>query len=130
MPNGWWRWRRKKLTLMVGFNRRFAPLYRELKTRLGTAASLRMDKHRTDSIGPHDLRFTLLDDYLHVVDTVLWLAGGEARLASGTLLTSESGEMCYAEHHFPPTNYKLPPVCTGAPEVSVNRSGRHRWRAV
>lgn len=100
MPNGWWRWRRKKLTLMVGFNRRFAPLYRELKTRLGTAASLRMDKHRTDSIGPHDLRFTLLDDYLHVVDTALWLAGGEARLASGTLLTSESGEMCYAEHHF------------------------------
>lgn len=90
----------KKLTLMVGFNRRFAPLYRELKTRLGTAASLRMDKHRTDSIGPHDLRFTLLDDYLHVVDTALWLAGGEARLASGTLLTSESGEMCYAEHHF------------------------------
>ncbi|SUF47763.1 virulence factor MviM [Salmonella enterica] len=85
---------------MVGFNRRFAPLYRELKTRLGTAASLRMDKHRTDSVGPHDLRFTLLDDYLHVVDTALWLAGGEARLASGTLLTSESGEMCYAEHHF------------------------------
>lgn len=105
---------------MVGFNRRFAPLYRELKTRLGTAASLRMDKHRTDSVGPHDLRFTLLDDYLHVVDTALWLAGGEARLASGTLLTSESGEMCYAEHHF--SADKLPPVCTGAPEVSVNRS--------
>ncbi|SQI25466.1 virulence factor MviM [Salmonella enterica subsp. arizonae] len=76
----------KKLTLMVGFNRRFAPLYRELKTRLGAAASLRMDKHRTDSVGPHDLRFTLLDDYLHVVDTALWLAGGEAYLASGTLL--------------------------------------------
>lgn len=110
----------KKLTQMVGFNRRFAPLYRELKTRLGTAASLRMDKHRTDSVGPHDLRFTLLDDYLHVVDTALWLAGGEARLASGTLLTSESGEMCYAEHHF--SADKLPPVCTGAPEVSVNRS--------
>ncbi len=35
---------------------------------------------------------------------------------------SESGEMCYVEHHFPPTNYKLPPVCTGAPEASVNRS--------
>ncbi|KFS99526.1 virulence factor MviM, partial [Salmonella enterica subsp. enterica serovar Bareilly str. CFSAN000227] len=39
-----------------------------------------MDKHRTDSVGPHDLRFTLLDDYLHVVDTALWLAGAEARL--------------------------------------------------
>lgn len=91
---------RKKLTLMVGFNRRFAPLYRELKTRLDAAASLRMDKHRTDSVGPHDLRFTLLDDYLHVVDTALWLAGGQAHLASGTLLTGESGEMRYAEHHF------------------------------
>ncbi len=69
---------------MVGFNRRFAPLYRELKTQMGSAASLRMDKHRSDSVG-HDLRFTLLDDYLHVVDTALWLAGGtapERRLAA------------------------------------------------
>ena len=67
---------RKKLTLMVGFNRRFAPLYGELKTQLATAASLRMDKHRSNSVGPHDLYFTLLDDYLHVVDTALWLADG------------------------------------------------------
>jgi virulence factor len=37
-----------------------------------------MDKHRSDSVG-NDLRFTL-DDYLHVVDTALWLAGGQARL--------------------------------------------------
>lgn len=91
---------KKNLTLMVGFNRRFAPLYRELKAELGTAASLRMDKHRTDSVGPHDLRFTLLDDYLHVVDTALWLAGGNAPLSSGTLLTNDAGEMLYAEHHF------------------------------
>lgn len=91
---------KKNLTLMVGFNRRFAPLYRELKAELGTAASLRMDKHRTDSVGPHDLRFTLLDDYLHVVDTALWLAGGNAQLSSGTLLTNDAGEMLYAEHHF------------------------------
>lgn len=86
--------------LMVGFNRRFAPRYRELKTELGTAASLRMDKHRSDSVGPHDLRFTLLDDYLHVVDTALWLAGGNAQLSSGTLQTNDAGEMLYAEHHF------------------------------
>lgn len=91
---------KKKLTLMVGFNRRFAPLYRELKAGMGAAASLRMDKHRTDSVGPHDLRFTLLDDYLHVVDTALWLAGGNAQLSSGTLLTNDAGEMLYAEHHF------------------------------
>lgn len=91
---------KKKLALMVGFNRRFAPLYRELKAELGAAASVRMDKHRTDSVGPHDLRFTLLDDYLHVVDTALWLAGGNAQLSSGTLLTNDAGEMLYAEHHF------------------------------
>ncbi|WIO44881.1 Gfo/Idh/MocA family oxidoreductase [Klebsiella electrica] len=90
---------RRKLTLMVGFNRRFAPLYRELKTQMGSAASLRMDKHRSDSVG-HDLRFTLLDDYLHVVDTALWLAGGTARLSGGTLQTTAHGEMLYAEHHF------------------------------
>lgn len=91
---------RKKLTLMVGFNRRFAPLYQALKAQLGNAASVRMDKHRTDSVGPQDLRFTLLDDYLHVVDTALWLVGGEAQLNGGTLLTNESGAMLFAEHHF------------------------------
>ncbi len=90
---------RRGLTLMVGFNRRFAPLYRELKAHLDDAASLRMDKHRSDSVG-HDLRFTLLDDYLHVVDTALWLAGGKARLSGGLLQTTAQGEMLYAEHHF------------------------------
>lgn len=91
---------RKKRTLMVGFNRRFSPLYRALKEKLAGGASLRMDKHRADSVGPGDLRFTLLDDYLHVVDTALWLAGGEAQLQSGTLQTNEQGQMLFAEHHF------------------------------
>lgn len=91
---------RKNLTLMVGFNRRFSPVYQDLKAQLGSAASLRMDKHRTDSIGPNDMRFTLLDDYLHVIDTALWLAGGNAQLNSGTLQTNGHGAMVYAEHHF------------------------------
>lgn len=90
----------RKLTLMVGFNRRFSPLYRELKSHMPGAASLRMEKHRTDSVGPQDLRFTLLDDYLHVVDTALWLSGGTAQLQSGTLQTTDDGEMLFAEHHF------------------------------
>src|SRR5471032_2058077 len=88
--------------LMVGFNRRFAPRYVQLKQQLmqQPTASVRMDKHRSDSVGPNDLRFTLLDDYLHVVDTALWLAGGEATLLSGTIQVNESGQMRYAEHHF------------------------------
>lgn len=75
---------RRGKTLMVGFNRRFAPLYRQLKQQMNQPASIRMDKHRADSVGPHDLRFTLLDDYLHVVDTALWLAGGGEQLLSGS----------------------------------------------
>lgn len=86
--------------LMVGFNRRFAPLYRQLKGQMQDAASLRMDKHRTNSVGPNDLRFTLLDDYLHVVDTALWLAGGNATLESGLIQINEAGQMIYGEHHF------------------------------
>ncbi|MEH4014944.1 Gfo/Idh/MocA family oxidoreductase [Escherichia fergusonii] len=91
---------RNRLTLMVGFNRRFSPLYRELKTQLSAAASVRMDKHRLDSVGPHDLRFTLLDDYLHVIDTILWLAEKETQIDGGQLITNDAGEMLYAEHHF------------------------------
>ncbi|AVF34945.1 Gfo/Idh/MocA family protein [Rahnella sikkimica] len=86
--------------LMVGFNRRFAPLYRQLKEQMQNPASLRMDKHRTNSVGPNDLRFTLLDDYLHVVDTALWLAGGNASLESGLVQINEANQMLYGEHHF------------------------------
>ncbi|EFE94975.1 Gfo/Idh/MocA family protein [Serratia odorifera] len=87
-------------TLMVGFNRRFAPLYRQLKQQMQQPTSLRMDKHRSDSVGPQDMRFTLLDDYLHVVDTALWLGGEQAVLQSGHLQATAAGEMLYAEHHF------------------------------
>ncbi|MCS3408401.1 Gfo/Idh/MocA family protein [Serratia sp. AKBS12] len=87
-------------TLMVGFNRRFAPLYRQLKQQMQQPASLRMDKHRSDSVGPQEMRFTLLDDYLHVVDTALWLGGEQAMLQSGHLQATPAGEMLYAEHHF------------------------------
>ena len=86
--------------LMVAFNRRFAPRYLQLKSALSQPAAIRMDKHRSDSVGPQDLFFTLLDDYLHVVDSALWLGGGEGKLLSGTLQTNDSGQMLYAEHHF------------------------------
>ena len=42
---------RRGKTLMVGFNRRFAPLYRQLKQQMNQPASIRMDKHRADSVG-------------------------------------------------------------------------------
>ncbi|WP_095834203.1 Gfo/Idh/MocA family protein [Brenneria goodwinii] len=90
----------RQKVLMVGFNRRFAPLYQQLKHQLKQPASLRMDKHRIDNVGPQDMRFTLLDDYLHVVDTALWLMEGKARLVSGVLQCNTEGQLHYAEHHF------------------------------
>lgn len=91
---------RKKRVLMVGFNRRFAPLYLQLKQQMQRPASIRVEKHRADSVGPQDRDFTLLDDYLHVIDTALWLAPGPATLLSGTLQSTDSGALFYAEHHF------------------------------
>ncbi len=91
---------RRGRKLMVGFNRRFAPRYQQLKAALHQPASIRMEKHRSDSVGPHDLRFTLLDDYLHVVDTALWLADGKVKLHHGYIQNTEAGEMLYGEHHF------------------------------
>lgn len=95
---------KQKRMLMVGFNRRFAPFYVSLKQNITQLSSLRMDKHRSDSVGPKDAHFTLLDDYLHVVDTVLWIAGTELKLISGGVQTTEKGELFYAEHHFQTEN--------------------------
>ncbi|MGE4800823.1 Gfo/Idh/MocA family protein [Yersinia hibernica] len=91
---------KQRLALMVGFNRRFAPLYQQLKQKMIQPASLRMEKHRQNGVGPYDVRFTLLDDYLHVVDTALWLGGDAAQLMSGAIQANAQGQMLYAEHHF------------------------------
>lgn len=91
---------RQGKTLMVGFNRRFAPCYRALKSQLQAPASIRVEKHRIDNVGPHAARFTLLDDYLHVVDTALWLAGKPASLQGGWIKTNEAGQLCFTEHVF------------------------------
>lgn len=116
---------RRRLTLMVGFNRRFAPLYRELKGRLGEAASLRMDKHRSDSVG-NDLRFTLLDDYLHVVDTALWLADGQARLRGGALKITRRAKCSMPNISSVRPGCRSPPACIVAQAASASGCRRSR----
>ncbi|WP_017348387.1 Gfo/Idh/MocA family protein [Pantoea sp. A4] len=93
--------------LMVAFNRRFAPRYLQLQAALQQPASIRMDKHRSNSIGPEDAIFTLLDDYLHVLDSALWLSGGAGTLKSGTLQVNDQGCLVYAEHHFTVDNIQV-----------------------
>lgn len=96
---------KKQRALMVGFNRRFSPFYLQLRERTaGKAASVRMDKHRSNSVGPHDVNFTVTDDYLHIADTLLWLGrDGQARLKSGSMQVNEQNQLLYAEHHLQTT---------------------------
>jgi len=60
----------KKLILMVGFNRRYAPAYRELK-QLSNPNMVIMQKNRISL--PGDIRTFIFDDFIHVVDTLSYL---------------------------------------------------------
>ena len=83
--------------LMVGFNRRFAPMYQQVKQE-GLFHTLDFVKHRGDGLRGHDYQFTLLDDYLHVVDTLRFLAGSELRLVTGHIETTETNGLHFARH--------------------------------
>lgn len=59
--------------LMVGFNRRFAPMYKNLKEQ-GNAAMVLMQKNRLNN--PDNIRRFIFDDFIHVVDTLRFLSPG------------------------------------------------------
>jgi len=58
------------VSLMVGFNRRFAPAYLKLKA-LKDPSMIVMQKNRKSL--PGDIRTFVFDDFIHVVDTLLFL---------------------------------------------------------
>lgn len=61
--------------LNVGFNRRFAPCYASLRS--SDADLIVMEKHRHGQ--PDSPRRVIFDDFIHVVDTLLFLAPGPVR---------------------------------------------------
>jgi virulence factor len=61
---------RKGLLLMVGFNRRFAPSYQNLKN-VQDINMIIMQKNRKSL--PGEVRVFVLDDFIHVVDSLLYL---------------------------------------------------------
>jgi virulence factor len=61
-------------TLMVGFNRRFAPMYASLRTKQDRRLVI-MQKNRT--FLPDGARRFVFDDFIHVVDTLRFLAPAE-----------------------------------------------------
>jgi virulence factor len=60
----------KQLHLFVGFNRRYAPAYEKLKA-LEQPNMIIMQKNRKAL--PADVRTFIFDDFIHVVDTLLYL---------------------------------------------------------
>ncbi len=64
----------KKLVLMVGFNRRYSPRVRELMT-LDRPELVIIQKNRHKH--PGDVRTFIYDDFIHVVDTLLFLFRGQ-----------------------------------------------------
>lgn len=58
------------LNLMVGFNRRYAPAYRELKL-VSNPNMILLQKNRHSL--PGDIRTFVFDDFIHVIDTMRYL---------------------------------------------------------
>lgn len=85
--------------LMVGFNRRFAPMYVKAKEQSQNLAWARIEKHRLNSIREVDFRFTMYDDYIHLVDTARWL-GEPINSISGRIKLGDEDEMIFAHHDY------------------------------
>ncbi|RIE08820.1 gfo/Idh/MocA family oxidoreductase [Candidatus Cryosericum hinesii] len=64
---------RRQCLLMVGFNRRFAPFYSQLRT-VPDKSLIFMQKNRVGP--PETARTFIFDDFIHVVDTLRFLSPG------------------------------------------------------
>lgn len=68
--------RTKNLILKAGFNRRFAPAYAQLNS-IANPNMIVMQKNRKSL--PGEIRTFVFDDFIHVVDTLLFLMGRAPR---------------------------------------------------
>ena len=66
----------KNLIAMVGFNRRFCPMVKKLKDK-GKADIIIMEKNR--EYPPGDIRRFIVEDFIHVVDTLRFLMDEDAK---------------------------------------------------
>lgn len=92
----------KKLNrkLMIGFNRRFAPLYVKAKEEVNNAAWIRLEKHRMADIASIPFSDTMLDDYIHVIDTARWLGGTSLQVIDGVIKINEESNLLSVQHTF------------------------------
>ncbi|MNO44271.1 putative oxidoreductase YceM [compost metagenome] len=95
----------KGVILMVGFNRRYAPMVAVLKKQKDRRFVM-LQKNRKFS--PDFARRFIYDDFIHVVDTIRFLAGGEITDVRFTPYVQE-GKLCQAVLHLEGDGF----VCTG-----------------
>jgi virulence factor len=97
---------RQGVSLMVGFNRRFAPAYAQMRAQ--PRDLIVMHKHRVNH--PDVPRTAIFDDFIHVIDTLRFLlpgtlrdlyitlgqSGGKLHHVTVTLLGEQDGATCTA----------------------------------
>lgn len=88
----------KNLKLMVGFNRRFAPMYNQAKDSADNILSVNLCKHSLNSIPSTDFSDTFIDDYIHVIDTALWLCDGDVEITGEDLILTDSNNLVFVGH--------------------------------
>lgn len=84
--------------LAVGFNRRFAPLYREARAWVEEAGSFQLcaaEKHRLKP-QRHSAKETLYDDLIHMLDLLIWLGGEQWSLDGYAQQVDEAGRLSFA----------------------------------
>jgi virulence factor len=86
--------------LMVGFNRRFAPMYVKAKEACDDIAWVRIDKYRKNKINHGFYQDTLLDSYIHLIDLARWISNGQISLKNGHIQKTENDHLVYSHHSF------------------------------
>ena len=83
--------------LAVGFNRRFAPMYKKAKAWIQETGTLDLtiaQKHRT-KLQHWSAKETLYDDFIHMADLSLWLNSSDYKLDSYTQLIDTDGKLVH-----------------------------------
>lgn len=90
--------RDRGLLLAVGFNRRFAPMYREARDWMGEGGGIEFAS--TFKIRPASqqapVRETVYDDLIHLLDVISWLGDGTAELLHSKLDADAEGRLVTA----------------------------------
>ncbi len=111
--------------LMVGFNRRFAPLYIRAKELAKNTAWIRIEKHRSNRVHPISFDQTLLDDYIHLVDLARWVSEQEPVIIGGNLSLNEQNHLLFTHHSFQAGSNQQ--IFTGMHRMAGTNMERVEW---